>query len=148
MGTLLSHLPLPEKRADIVTACRELLEAEVGRKSGLSGFAIKAGYKTLKAIKPGVVTEAIDGLLDDFLEALEELHAEHAAAPAGTFGARMKQQAARVAEALVRVTDRRAEKSRHGTLRGMYHKLRPSALRHVEEAVPGLADLMDRFYRS
>ncbi len=147
MSTLLSHLPLPERRAEIVAACRDLLESEVSRKSGLGGFAVKAGYGALKAIKPGVVPEAIDGLLDDFLAALEELHAEHAAAPAGSFGGRMKREAPRVAEALLRVTDRRAEQSKHGTLRGLYRKLRPSALRNVEEAVPGLADLVDRFYR-
>lgn len=147
MGTLLSHLPLPEKRAEIVSACRDLLESEVSRKGGLGGFAVKAGYGALKAIKPGVVVEAIDGLLDDFLAALEEFHSAHAASAQGSFGGRLKQDAARVAEALLRVTDRRAEQSKHGSLRGLYRKLRPSALRHVQEAVPGLADLVDRYYR-
>jgi hypothetical protein len=147
MTTLLTKLPLPEKRAEIVSSCCRLLDAEVGRKGGLSGLAVKAGYAVLKAIKPGAVAEAIDVLLDDFLGALEPFHGAFEKEGEAGFGGHLKEHAAQVAEALLKVTDRRAEQSKHGSLRGMYHKLRPSALRNVQEAVPGLADLVDRYYR-
>ena len=44
----------------------------------------------------------------------------------------------RVADALLGVTDRRAAKSSHRTLRKAYEKLRPIAKGHVEEAIPGI----------
>jgi hypothetical protein len=146
MDTLLQKLPLPARRDEIVQACCRLLDQEVRRKGGFGGLAVKGGYALLKAFKPGAVPEAVEALLDDFLGALEPFHAEHLKAPTGSFGAFMKARGAPIAQALVSVTDRRAEKSKHGSLRGMYQKLRPSALRHVEEAVPGLGDLVDRFY--
>ncbi len=145
MTTLLANLPLPEKRRDVIDDCVRLLDAEVKRKKGLTGLAIKAGYRVLKAFKPGAVPEAVDGLLDDFLASLEPLYADHDKAGGfGSFGTHMKRRTHDVAEALLGVTDRRADGSRHRTLVKGYRKLRPSALRNVEEAVPGLADLFDK----
>ncbi len=148
MTTLLDKLPLPEKRAAILDDCQRLLDAEVARKKGMGGLAIKAGYKVLKSFKPGAVRGSIDGLLDDFIGALEPFHADFSAAgQGGTFGAHLKGRIPEVAEALVGVTDERADRSKHKTLVRGYRKLRPSAVRHVTEAVPGLADLFDRYYQ-
>lgn len=148
MPKLAEKLKLSEKRKEIISACVKLLDSEVARKGGLGGFAIKAGYKVLKAIKPGAVTDAIDFLLDDFVAALEPFHGRfYEQSDSGTFGASIKSQQQPVAEALLGVTDRRADTSKHTTLKKAYHSLRPSALRHVEEAVLGLADLIDDFYR-
>ncbi len=144
---LVERLPLPERRNEIVDACVGLLEAEVGRKTGMSGLAVKTAYKLFKAIKPGLAREAIDGLLDDFVASLDPLHAEYQAAAQGTWGGFLRANAHRGAEALLGVTDGRADRSRHTTLVKLYRKLRPAALRNVEEAVPGLGDLFDRFYR-
>lgn len=146
MTTLLEKLPLPEKREAILDDCQRLLDAEVARKKGMGGLAIKAGYKVLKSFKPGAVRGSIDGLLDDFIGALEPFHADFAAAGQGTFGAHLKARTGEVAEALVGVTDQRADRSKHKTLVRGYRRLRPSAVRHVTEAVPGLADLFDRYY--
>ena len=147
MAKLVEKLPLPEKRKDLVDACSQLLDGEVKKKGGLSGFAVKAAYKMLKAFKPGAVTEAVDGLFDDFIDALESFHGEFdSAGSAGSFGAYMKTRSAQIGEALVGVTDRRADRSKHKNLVKVYRKLRPSAVRNVTDAVPGLADLMDRYY--
>jgi len=149
MGELLERLPLPEKRAEIIDACGVLLDGEVKKKKGVRGMAVKAGYKVLKAIKPGAVREAIDGLLDDFLAALEKYHDDWQSSGAeGSFGQAMKKQDAQIAESLVQVTDKKAENTKHKNLGKMYKKLRPSAVSNVREAVPGLADLVDRYYAS
>ncbi|HOX42669.1 MAG TPA: hypothetical protein PK668_03675 [Myxococcota bacterium] len=147
MDKLAARLPLPERRKEIVEACVGLLETEVGRKTGMSGLAVKTAYKVFKAIKPGLAREAIDGLLDDFVDSLDPLHGQFQAEPRGSFGGFLKGRAHEAAEALLGVTDRRADGSRHTTLVKLYRKLRPAALRNVEEAVPGLGDLFDRFYR-
>ena len=149
MSTLLSQLPLPEKRQAIIDDCVKLLDAEVKRKKGIGGLAIKGGYKILKAFKPGAVPDAVNGLLDDFVTALEPMHGDFSAAEnESSFGAHMRARVNDVAEALLGVTDRRADGSRHKTLVKGYRRLRPSAKRHVEEAVPGLAQLFDKFYGS
>jgi hypothetical protein len=147
MARLVEKLPLPEKRKEMVDACVVLLDAEVKKKGGISGLAVKAAYKMLKAFKPGAVPEAVDGLFDDFIGELESFHQEfEKASGPGTFGAYMKPRAPQIGEALVGVTDRRADRSKHKTLVKAYRKLRPSAVRNVQEAVPGLADLIDRYY--
>jgi len=142
---LLKSLPLPEKRRQVVEDCSRLLDAEVARKGGMSGLAIKGAYGLLKKLKPTAVTEAIDGLLDEMLEQLEPFYQRCAGKK--PFGDFLKENAAQVAEALLKVTDRRAEKSRHTSLASAYRKLRPGALKHVQEAVPALAELIDGYLR-
>lgn len=147
MSTLLENLPLPQKRPAILDDCNRLLDNEVRSKKGLSGLAVKAGYKVLKAFKPGAVRSAIDGLFDDFIDALEPFHGRYSeAGAAGSFGAYLKGRSDEVAEALLSVTDSRADHSKHKTLARGYRKLRPSAKRNVNQAIPGLADLFDHYY--
>lgn len=149
MSTLMEKLPLPERRGELLDACCQLLDQEVSRKGGLGGMAVKAGYKVLKAIKPGAVREAVDSLFDEFVTALDPLHAEYEKIRGnGSLGTFLRARTPAAAEALLGVTDRRAERSRHRTLRSFYLKLRPAALRHVQEAVPGLGGLMDRYYEA
>jgi hypothetical protein len=148
MDKLVARLPLPERRSEVVDACVGLLEAEVGRKTGMTGLAVKTAYKVFKALKPGLAREAIDGLLDDFVESLDPLHGQFQAGGQGGWGGFLKTRPHEAAEALLGVTDARADKSRHTTLVKLYRKLRPAALRNVEEAIPGLGDLFDRFYRA
>ena len=145
MAKLVDKLPLPDKRKEIVDACARLLDDEVRKKKGIGGLAVKAGYKVLKAFKPGAVTNLVDALFDDFIEALEKFHSDFDGA--GLFGGYLKTRDAEVAEALIQVTDRRAQKTKHNSLRKGYQKLRGSAKRNVQEAVPGLADLIDRYYQ-
>jgi hypothetical protein len=113
----------------------------------MSGLAVKAGYKVLKSIKPGAARDAVDGLLDDFIHALEPFHEKYQEGdPGGSFGGYLKKRTADVAEALVRVTDRKAENSKHKNLVRGYKKLRQTAVKSVREAIPGLADLLDKYY--
>jgi len=138
-------LPLPDKRKEIVDACAGLLDVEVGKKKGIGGLAVKAAYKMLKAFKPGAVNNTVDALFDDFIEALDKFHSDYDGS--GSFGGYLKTRDSEVAEALVQVTDRRAQNTKHNSLKKGYHKLRGSAKRNVQEAVPGLADLIDRYYQ-
>jgi hypothetical protein len=49
-----------------------------------------------------------------------------------------------VAESLLSITDARAEKHEGGVLKKTYYKLRPTAVKHTEAAVPGVARLVDK----
>lgn len=60
-----------EQRPAVVRDCVALLDAEVANKRGVSGLAIKAGYKVVKTVKPGLIAEAFNDLLDDFAARLD-----------------------------------------------------------------------------
>ncbi|RME28607.1 MAG: hypothetical protein D6806_02610 [Deltaproteobacteria bacterium] len=145
MGLLRDALRVDDRRTEIVDDCCRLLDNQVASKKGLSGMAVKGGYKVLKALKPGAVREAVDGLLDDFIEAMETFHDEWKKKGDGSFGQYLNKEKDRVAESLVCVTDERAKKTRHQNLRKIYDKLRPSAVAHVQAAVPELAELIDKY---
>lgn len=131
------------KKPAIVRDCLEIIDAEVAGKSGLSGMAVKAGYRAVKGIKPGFIQNVVEGLLPEFAEALDPIHAE-AVAQGVDVETYFKQHSGRVADALLAVTDAKAEKSTNKIVKGTYSKLRGTAKKHVEEAVPRLAGLIAR----
>jgi len=145
MATLAEVLLAPSNRAAVIRDCVRVLESEVDRKSGLSGLAIKAGFKALKAVKPGMVEHAMDGLLDEFVQKLEPVHSEYLATnkslPLEKF---LANNSARIANVLLGITDQRAQRSEHGMVRSTYEKLRPMAGRQIEEAMPAVAGLLKK----
>ena len=114
----------------------------MSRKSGLGGLVIKAGYKTVKGIKPGFIRKVVSSLLDEWTQQLDPIWEEGAAE--GSAPDHLKAQRGRVAEALLSVTDAKAQDAKSGLVAKTYKKLRPTAKEHVEQAVPGLADLLSR----
>jgi hypothetical protein len=144
--TLHSHLLVPEIRPRFVRDCQRLLDDEVGAKKGLSGIAVKGAYSAVKAIKPGFVEGVLDVLLDEWVAELEpEYTAWRESAPAGKLSAHLLGRRDAVAERLLQVTDRRAAGTRHTTAKKFYDKLRGSAKAQVVEALPKVADLVDRY---
>jgi hypothetical protein len=142
MASLREQLGGETRGKVIEDACR-VLDQEVADKGGLTGIAIKGAYKILQGIKPGFVREVVDALLDDFMDALDPLYQE-AATKKRPAGAYLKENASRVADALLAVTDRRAQGAQRPMIRSAYDKLRPMAKKQVEAAAPRLADLFDR----
>lgn len=142
MTNLAEHLTAPGMRAQVVAACVDLVEQEVSAKGGLSGAAIKAGYKVIKAIKPGMVPAVIDGLLPEFAASLQPLYdraTDGAADKSQAFTTYLDGHADEAADALLTVTDKRAERTPNKTLRKTYDRLRGSAKDNVRAAIPGLA---------
>jgi hypothetical protein len=120
-----------------------VLDEEVSDKGGISGLAIKGAYAVIKGIKPGFVREVVDALLEDFLKCLEPLYQE--AVTKGTKpSAHLRANASRVADALLAVTDGRAARAQRAVVKSTYDKLRPTAKKQVEAAVPRLGALLDR----
>jgi len=146
MTVLFEKLCTPPNRPRVIADCARLVDEEVDKKGGLSGLAIKAAFKTVKAVKAGFIESVVDGLLDRWVDKLEGHHASWTAAgAAGTFGGHCARDAAGVAEKLLEVTDERARKVDNRTIVSLYLKLRPSAKDHVVAAVPGLGRLVDRY---
>lgn len=134
------------KRTKVVASCTELLDRQVSSMGGVSGLAIKAGYSTIKGVAPGYCAGAIEGLLPSFLTALDPIWEE--GVQGGDPVAHLSQNTSRTANALLGITDARMEKSSNTTVKGIYSKLRGSVQKHVEKAVPDLAQVIDNYTKS
>ncbi len=144
MATLKELLQDQAKRRAIVDDCARLVDDEVSAKSGLSGLAIKSAYAVVKAIKPGMVKDACEHLIDEFCEKLEPYYADHKAKSGGTFVAFLTPKSTEVANSLLGVTDRKAANAKNQTIKKAYDKLRPTGVKNVESAVPGIARIIER----
>lgn len=131
------------KKETLVRESLELLEAEVRSKKGLSGMAIKTGYKVVKGFRPGFVENVVRDLLPEFADALEPV-AEAARAAGEPAERYFAARSGEVADALLAITDGKAERSTNRVVKGTYEKLRPTARRHVQDAAPGIGRLVDR----
>jgi hypothetical protein len=144
MSTLAEVLLVPGNRPKVVDDCVRLVDEEVASKGGLSGLAIKGAYAVVKAVKPGFITEAIDHMLDDFVKRLEPFHAEaqQKNEPIAPFlGAR----AGAAADALLAISDDRAARAKNQTVKKAYEKLRPTAKKQVEAAIPRVGRLLAKY---
>jgi hypothetical protein len=141
MGTLREKVSDPATRQRTLEEGIKTIDAEVADRSGFGGMALKAAYAMVKGIAPGIVPKLLNGMLDEMLDSLQPFYDQSKQSNVDLkqlFG----QRPAEVANALLGVTDARAAKAGAGPLKKGYEKLRPSAQKHVEQALPRLADLV------
>ncbi len=132
------------KRPALLKSCVKLIDDEVKAKSGITGIAIKGGYKIVCKIKPGIILESMDSLLDDFVKRVEPFWKAHLEND-GTekdFARVLAGKKEEVADALLGITDDRASRAQQKTMKKAYEKLRPTAKKHVAEAVPGVGQTL------
>lgn len=142
MSTLKEQLGSGEKRQQVIEDAIKVLDAEVADKGGLTGLAVKGGYKVVQGVRPGFVRDVVSGLLDDFLDSVDPIYqeAKQKSRPAGAY---LLENKGRVAEGLLGVTDRKAQRA-EGMIKKAYDKLRPMAKGQVEAATPRLAQLLEK----
>ena len=129
------------RRKSLAAECMSLIEREVDDKGGLGGIAVKTGFKAVRGIKPGFVEKVVYDLLPEFADALEPL-ANEARSQGKDVTTFLSSNASRVADALLAITDKKAERSTNGVVKSAYGKLRGMAKSNVESAIPGLAKLV------
>lgn len=134
----------PAKRPQLITECVELIDSEVGSKRGLSGLAVKAGFKVVKSVKPGFIRQVVDMLFDDFMAEVEPFYAKWDPERSGRFSDALVREKAAVATALLNVTDRKARNAQTRSVKKAYEKLRPKAMEHVQDAVAGMGRVLDK----
>ncbi len=144
MPTLQESLAGEAQRSNVITDCENLIQQEVDSKSGLSGIAIKTAFKVVKNVKPGFIRNVIDGLLDDFCAKLQPIVDESQAQqkPVSTFFADNR---GRVADALLSITDEKAQKTKYTAIKATYEKLRGSAKKNVEAAAPRVGSMIEKY---
>ena len=143
MPTLVEVLTSDTQRAKVVDDCLELLELEVQDKSGISGLAIKAGFAAVKGIKPGFVRQVVHDLLPEFARAVDPIYQE-AKTDGKPVASHLSANAGRVADALLAITDGRAQRTTSGVVKGTYERLRGTAKKNVEAAIPRLGRLIEK----
>ncbi len=143
MSTLTEALTSDKKDA-VIEDCCALIDAEVKDKGGISGLAIKAGYGAVKGIKPGFVKHVVTDLLPEFAEALDPIF-QDAKKENKPVAAYFSSHSDRVAEALLAITDAKAQRAKSGVVKGTYDKLRGSAKKNVEAAVPRLGEMVAKY---
>ena len=146
MGILFDTLTTdPEKRAQLVRDAEKVLDAEVSDKKGFGGMAVKGTFKVVKNLQPGFVPRAVDDLLNDFVRALEPIwEAWRASDNDQSCKEYFVANASVVADALLSITDGRAENTKHKPLKKAYNKLRPMGKEHVMVSMPRVGALIER----
>ena len=146
--TLTELLLSPENQPQVIQDCIHLIENEVSQKKGLTGVAVKTGFKILTTLKDGLLEELLKKLLPEFVETLEPFYEKFTHSPATDFKSFLESQSEEVVQALLSVTDKRAEKAKNKTLKSGYQKLRGAATKHVSQAIPGLANVISKYIQS
>jgi hypothetical protein len=129
-------------RSHILQLCVQLVEQEVQQVPGLSGLAVKTSYAVVKSLKPNMVAEVLEGLLDECARTLDPFVEKAWASNAQTAVPFFTEHATLIAQELLKLTDLRATRARNTMLLKIYEKLRPSALKHVEKAVPAIGQML------
>lgn len=143
MGQLTSQLADPSKKKAVITDCCNLIDHEVEEKKGLTGVAIKTSYKVVNSVKPDFIESVVRDLLPQFAEALDPM-VEEALKSKNGVQEHLVKNSKQAANALLSITDAQAERSNRAAIKTAYTKLRPTAEKHVESAVPKLATIIDR----
>lgn len=143
MKPLPAILTEPARRPRVLDDCVEVLDAEVDSKSGLTGMAIKGAYAVVKAVKPGFVRIAFDDMLEDFSARLDPFF-QQAHAASQPLPAYLSTRAGEAADALLGITDERAGRAKNTAVKKAYDKLRPTAKKHVEAAIPRVSQMIER----
>lgn len=140
----LSDILLNDNNRDtFVDDCVQLIDQQVGAASGLGGLALKAAYSTVKGIRADYCAQVVDQLLPEISIALDPMWTE--AVNNGNPVEYLAQRKGEVADELLQISDKRVENSTRGMVKGAYAKLRPSAKNYVENGVPDLAKIINKY---
>jgi len=143
MSKLSEVLTDPERKDRVVADCLDIIDQEVADKSGLSGMAIKGGYKAVKGVKPGFLKNVVTDLLPQFADAVDPIYQEAVDKGAGV-KSHFVSNKSRVADSLLAITDGKAERSKNKLVKRTYNSLRGQAKKNVEAAVPRLGGLIEK----
>jgi hypothetical protein len=118
------------------------LEAELDSRSGLSGAAIRTGYKSITKLRPSFIEHNLERLLPRFAPVLDPYI--EAGKTSGNVEAHLLTNSNEIAEGLLSATDQRVGESSNKVANKVYEKFRPKAKENVLDAMPRLAKLLAR----
>ena len=144
-ATLQEILLTPDTEPKVRADCYALIQQEVSDMSGISGTAVKLAYKTVTTFAPGHVRHMVEVLLPGMVNQLQPFWAGFTASGGSGFGDYLAKRGEEVSEALLSVTDARAEASDRPTIIKAYRTVRGGAAKHVQAALPQVGDLVLKY---
>lgn len=144
-ATLQEILLAPDVKPKVIADCYALIEQEVSDKSGIAGTAVKLAYKTVTTFAAGHIRYMVESLLPDLVDKLQPFWADFTVSGGSEFGDYLSKRGDEVAEALLTVTDARAEASDRPTIVRAYRSVRGSAAKQIVPALPRVGDLVLKY---
>ena len=144
-ATLQEILLAPDTRPHVTADCLTLIQQEVSAKSGVSGTAVKLAYKAASTLKPGYLQSTVDSLIPDMADKLQPYWADFTASGASGFGDYLAKRSDEVSEALLSVSDARAQVSSRRVIIKAYRAVRGGAAKHITAALPAVGALVEKY---
>ncbi|MCW2931433.1 MAG: hypothetical protein JWM19_2395 [Actinomycetia bacterium] len=144
-ATLHDILTAPETMPNVVKDGIALVDGQVSDKSGISGAAIKLAYKAVTTFSPDHIEYMVFTLLPQMAEKLQPYWDDFRADGGGVFGDYLAKRGEEASEALLAITDARAEGSGHPVIVKAYKSVRGSAAKNVQAALPDLGALVQKY---
>ena len=145
MATLEEMLLAPDVQPKVLDDCETLIEQELSEKSGVSGNAVKLAHKVVTSFAPGYYRKTLADLLPPMVAKLEPFWADFQTAGGSEFGDYLAKRGSEVSEALLQVTDARAEGSDRPIIIRAYGSVRGAAAKHIEIALPRLGGMVGKY---
>ena len=147
MKNLQEMVKNPEMYQSVLRDSARVLDEEVGKKSGISGLAIKAAYKLLKSLKQGkALQKVLEVLMPEFINKLDPHFQRYQAEGKGkSWSQFISPLYDALADDFLAVTDAKAAASDSAKVRKTYEKLRPKARKEVVASMPALAKMMEKY---
>ena len=144
-ATLHDILTAPETMPNAVKDGIALVDGQISDKSGISGAAIKLAYKTVTTFSPDHIQYMVFTLLPQIAVKLQPYWDDFRADGGGVFGDYLAKRGEEVSEALLTITDARAEASDRPVIVKAYKSVRGSAAKNVQAALPDLGALVQKY---
>jgi len=140
---LVAMLADPSLRERVIREGAALVDAEVAKRTGMAGFAIRAGFAAIKKIRPDIVEDSLSKLLPAFAPAMQP----HVAAgeASGGVAAHFATHADQIAEDLLSVTDEKARTAQNPIMKRTYSSLRGQAHKQTARSVPAVGTWLQTY---
>lgn len=145
MPTISEKLLRSDNFPNVVMDVKSLVDQELASKSGVSGTALKVAYKAVTAFAPGYYDSAVTNMVPSFVQQLDPYWDDFLNSGGSSFGDYLAKNGDAVSESLLQVTDQLAGTSSRGSVVKAYKAVRGGASKHIEEALPALGDLVQRY---
>ena len=146
-ATLQEILLTPDTWPKVLVDCRTLVDQEVADKSGVSGAAVKLGYKTVTSFAPGYFNSTLEEMLPQLVDKLEPFWEDFTTSGGAEFGDYLAKRGDEVPEALLSITDHMAQVSERPVIIKAYRAVRGNAGKHIQAALPRVGDLVLKYAR-
>ena len=142
MPSLAQRLIQNHRREQLIDEVSDLVHFQVENQTGLRRLGLKAAIAVLNAIQSNAVRHVVSDLLPKFADALDPLFQEFHRSSGRDFSDFLRQHPEETVNALISVTDERAESFGHAAVSKVDARLRPTAENEVRAALPALSIIL------